>query len=268
MLSRNNGSKALSILIVTKNAEGVIGKALESLQGLGDELVVIDSGSTDGTVRIVQKFTKNVFMHSFQHDFSNLRNFGLSKVTSDWVLVLDADEELGEEAKREIPDLIRNKTIDGYWFRRKTFLAPGRYLRYGFFYPDWQLRLFRNKKEYRYRGAVHEQLSIPKGKTREVPYDILHYPQHPKYTSFTDFRNLMPYVRIRANELEKSSKGASILLFAAVGQFILLFVGGFFRGKGFLDGWVGFRAHLIFALSVSLAYILAGWRKVKVRGIL
>ncbi len=254
----------LSILMIVKDAGVVIRKALVSLQGLGDELVVVDSGSTDATKTIARKFTNKLYAVVFQQDFSELRNIGLSKVSGDWILVLDADEQLAQETKREIPYLIRNSTIDGYWFRRKTFVSPNRYLHYGLFYPDWQLRLFRNRKEYRYRGTVHEQLAIPKEKTREVSYDILHYPQHPKYTSFTNFRNLLPYIQIQAGELLKSPRDVLGLFVTGVEQFFKLFFGGFLRGKGFLDGWAGFRAHIMFASSIAFAHILAGWRKIKI----
>ncbi len=253
----------LSVLIITKNAEEIIREALKSAEGLWDELVIVDNGSNDGTVKLVRKFTNKVFVNLSHNNFSEIKNYGLSKISGDWVLSLDADERLSKEMRERIPTLIKNRNIGGYWFRRKTFIVPNRYLHYGLFYPDWQLRLFRNKKEYRYRGAVHEQLTIPKEKTKEVSYDILHFPQHPKYTSFTDFYNLMPYVRIHVDELEKASKSIVTLLFDGIGQFTKLFFGGFFRGKGFLDGWEGFRAHIIFASSIALAYTIAAWKRTK-----
>lgn len=251
----------LSILVITKNAEVTIGGALKSVEGLWDELVVIDTGSSDRTINVAKKFMAKVFAHHFRNDFSEVKNFGLSKVTCDWVLALDSDERLTDELRAALPGLIQNKNVDGYWFRRRTYISSMRYLRYGLFYPDYQLRLFRNKKEYRYRGAVHEQLTIPKSKTQKVFYDILHYPQHSKYTAFADFHNLMPYIHIRANELAKFHQGAGLLFLKGMGEFVKLFLSGYFRGKGFLDGWAGFRAHVMFASSIALAYILAGWRK-------
>ena len=165
----------LSVLMITKNAKEVIEEALKSLKGLWDELVIIDSGSKDGTLEIAKKFTNNVSSYPFQDNYSDVRNIGLSKVTGNWILVLDADERLSEELKRKISVLINDRNTDGYWFRRKTFISTKEYLRYGLFYPDWQLRLFRNKRGYYFKGAVHEQLTIPKRKTKEMPYDILHY---------------------------------------------------------------------------------------------
>lgn len=251
------------MVMVTKNAGEVIEEALKSVAGVWDELVVVDSGSTDGTVEVARKFTDKVYTFPFRDDFSKLRNLTLSKVHGDWVLVLDADERLSDEAIRQIPKLINNKDIDGFWFRRKTFITPAQYLRYGLFYPDYQLRLFRNKKEYRYRGAVHEQLAIPKEKTREVPYDILHYPQRPKYDRFSSFGNMAPYIRIHSGELDKSPKGMLTLFFEGGGKFLGLFFSGFLRGKGFLDGWAGFRAHFMFAASIAIAHGWAGWKKLQ-----
>ena len=74
----------------------------------------------------------------------------------------------------------------------------------------------------------------------------------------------MPYVHIHADNLVKSSNNILLLCLEGMAQFVNLFFGGFLRGKGFLDGWNGFRAHLIFASSIALAYILAGWEKTKI----
>ena len=113
----------LSVLMITKNAKEVIEEALKSLKGLWDELVIIDSGSKDGTLEIAKKFTNNVSSYPFQDNYSDVRNIGLSKVTGNWILVLDADERLSEELKRKISVLINDRNTDGYWFRRKTFIS-------------------------------------------------------------------------------------------------------------------------------------------------
>lgn len=246
----------LSVYIITKNEEVGVGEALESVRGVADEIVVVDSGSTDKTITIVKQYTDRVYTKRFRDDFSQLRNFALSKLRGEWVLTLDADERLSEGLKEKIPELIADKHVDGYWFARKTFISGARYLKYGVFYPDYQLRLFRNKKEYRYRGAVHEQLTIPKEKTREVPYDVLHYPTHPKYDRFSSIVNMTGYMRIAARSYTKQFDTAT-LVGKAITSFIDIFLGGLFRGKGILDGWAGFRAHLIFALSVSGSWALA-----------
>lgn len=251
----------LSVVMITKNVEGIVREALESVKEIADEVVVVDSGSTDNTLEVVRRFTNKIYIHPFADNFAQLRNFGLEKASGDWILVLDADERLSQEAKRAIPKLITDSTVDGYWFRRKTYITPKKYLRHGLFYPDYQLRVFRNKKEYRYRGAVHEQLTIPSEKTQEVPYDILHFPQYPKYDSFASFRNLMPYVLIHAKELTGSGKSWYWLWVSGMRKFVSLFWGGFICGKGYLDGWLGFRAHLMFAASIALAYLTAGWKK-------
>lgn len=252
---------SLSVVMVTRDADNIIEGALKSVEGLWDELIVVDSRSTDKTVAVAKKFTKQVFLARFGGDFSAMRNFGLSKASSEWILMIDADERLSGELREQISHFVKHKDIDGYWFRRRTYISPSRYLRYGLFYPDYQLRLFRCRKEYRYRGAIHEQLTIPKEKTKEIHYDILHYPQHPKYTSFHDFSNFFPYIRIQVKELEVSSESALQLLWEGIKQAIMLFGGGFFRGKGFLDGWAGFRAHYLFMCSILLAYTRASWKK-------
>lgn len=203
----------------------------------------------------------NIYYCPFENDFSKLRNFGVNKATGKWIFVLDSDEELSTDLVTAIPTLLKDSTVDGYWFRRKTFITKDRYLRYGFFYPDYQLRLFRNKKEYRYIGAVHEQLTIPKQKTKEMSLDILHFPTNPKYTSWLDFKNMLPYIRIQAAGLQTQQRSIAQLFWLGCTSFWILMFNGFIRGKGFLDGYAGFRAQVLFSLSIASGYILAGFRK-------
>jgi hypothetical protein len=190
-------------------------------------------------------------------DYSYHKNTEIRSIHESWILSLDSDEELSQELLDKLPELIKDDSVDGYWFRRRNYISPTRYLKYGLFYPDWQLRLFRNHQGYKYHGAVHEQLDIPYSKTKQIPVDIYHFPNHPKYTKFSDFTNLLPYVKIKAEELIKLDKSNTWYYERGVWQFMNLFLGGFIRGKGFLDGYVGLRAHLMFAWSIALSYFFA-----------
>jgi hypothetical protein len=169
-------------------------------------------------------------------------------------LFLDGDERVSEELVKVIPELLKDNSVDGYWIPRKTFITPDRYLKYGLFYPDYQLRLFRVKKEYRFVGAVHEVVQIPDAKTKKIGQPLLHYPDHPKYTAFSDFKNMNMYITIHAKELRALRKSSWQYYAEGLWQGVFLFCSGFFRGKGFLDGWAGFRAHVLFAASIAAGY--------------
>jgi hypothetical protein len=197
-------------------------------------------------------------------NFSEIRNNALEKITTPWVFVLDSDEEVTKELINVLPKLITNPQIDGYWFRRKYIVDGKWYLRHGLFYPDWQLRLFRNKKEYRYKGAVHEILTIPKEKTLEVPYDILHNQNPPKLTSWKGFELLKPYMEIAKNEYriqlidnssQKNNVSNRFLINRIIYSCIHMLVLPMTRGKGFLDGYNGFRAHVLLTLSIVVPMI-------------
>lgn len=246
---------SLSLIIICRKYSSDLHRKIGRYRGfVSDVIVVCGDVKTDNTAAAAE----HIFYFPFRGNFSDLRNFALGKATTDWVLFLDTDEELSPELMKAIPGLASDTATDGFWFPRKTFISTDRYLKYSFFYPDSQLRLFRNRAEYRFSGAVHEQLSIPYGKTRQVPYDLLHYPTNPKYTAFGDYRNLLPYIHIQASEIRKLKRNSPTLILAGIWKIISLFMNGYFRGKGFLDGWAGFRATLLFSWSIGMPYILAG----------
>ena len=254
----------ISLGLIVINSEHTLEYAIDNIpHNVVKEIIIIDTGSSDKAITIARKYTNNIFILRFENDYSKLRNFITSKSSGDWILFINSDERLSKELIRKIPALIQNTKVDGYWFSRRAYISSKRYLRYGLFYPDWQLRLFRNKKRYHYEGAVHETLNIPEEKTLYLALDILHYPRIPKYTSFRDFKNLIPYIKIQARELQNGHHSILSLIWKGKRDFLTLFFGGFFRGKGFLDGWAGFRAHVIFAAYIASGYFLAAWMKLK-----
>ena len=249
----------LSLLIVGRKFNEEVKRAIASAVDVCDDIWFVSTLSK----AVVNDPRINSEYFKFEQDFSAVRNFAISKAEGDWFLFLDSDEVLSEELKNELPNLLRDQTVDGYWLSRKTFIAKDRYLKHGLFYPDFQLRLFRNHMRYRYHGAVHEQLDIPANKTKEVRFDILHYPTHPKYTKYSDFKNVIPYMEIEEGDIRKQKFNSFYLIGKGIGTFFSLFFGGFFRGKGFLDGFAGLRAHIIFSLSIALPYIMAATSQLK-----
>lgn len=184
-------------------------------------------------------------------DFAAARNVLIAKIKEPWILVLDTDEMLSKEAMQAIPKLIQDKNIDGYWFRRRWYYDKTHYLKHGLFYPDYQLRLFRNKPEYRYIHRVHEELTIPKEKTKQVAVDIYHYNSGQK--------QMRTYTKLAALDFKDMKKSKLWYCWKTVYTFIDMFFVGLTRGKGILDGWIGIKAHFFFAQSISRAYWEALW---------
>jgi len=244
----------ISLLIIVKNGEKGIEQTIQSAKGIVNEIVVVDSGSTDKTLEIVKKYTKKVYEKIFENDFSKLRNFGLSKASGDWILVLDADEVLEVDTLKKVSELINQSQADGYWFRRKWYYDDSHYLKHGLFYPDYQLRLFRNTKAIRYQNRVHEELNIPKEKTKKADMCIDHYGSLSKYLSLDGFKKLNPYIQLLSLNLKHRHYSRWYLFWRMKYTFFDMFFVGLTRGKGLFDGWIGVKAHFFFALSVSLGY--------------
>lgn len=253
---KNNTS--ISVVVVTKNEERNIQKCLETVSWV-DEIVVVDSYSTDKTVEIAKRYTNKIFLKKWNDSFSEQKNFGISKTNGKWVLVLDADERLSPELQSEIKKIINNGKYDGYWFSRKTFITPTRYLAHGFFYPDYQLKLFRNNLGIKYENRVHEEPKIPKVRTAHIKKDILHFPSKQKYDKLSSVKNLVYYIKLSALDFLEQKKSAPFYLYKGIYIFFDYFIGSFIRGKGYLDGWAGFVAAFNFAVAIACAYFYAAF---------
>lgn len=242
----------ISAVIITKNEEKNIRECLESLKDIVDEIIVVDSYSDDNTVEIVRKYTNKIYFKKFQDDFSKQRNFGLQKTMGDWIITLDADERLSRELKKEIPHLVKSKKYRGYFFPRKNYIDSVKYLRYGIFYPDYQLKLF--KRGIKYKGMLHAQPKLNEKLTQKVALDIIHNDSHTKYNKFSSVICLKEPVRIQSREILKEERRFLLYPFIGFYKFIKYFIDSFFLGKGFLDGWAGFRAALVFSTLNGVAY--------------
>lgn len=184
-------------------------------------------------------------------NFSEARNEMLAKIKEPWILVLDTDERISLDLIKAIPKLLKNADCDGYWFRRRWYYDTTHYLKHGLFYPDYQLRLFRNNPEYRYIHRVHEELTILKDKTKQIELDIYHYNSGQK--------QLRSYTKLAALDFKDLKKPKVWYLWKTVYTFIDMFFVALIRGKGILDGWTGIKAHFLFAQSISRAYWEVIW---------
>lgn len=142
--------------MIVKNEEKNIGTCLQSVTGLVGEIILVDTGSTDRTIEIAADFSPAVFHMDWPGDFSKARNFSIQQAIGEWILVLDADEELPVITKELIPDLLNACSVDGIRLLQRNYQPQGELVRYN----DIKVtRLFRNHPEIQYEGIIHESVS-------------------------------------------------------------------------------------------------------------
>ena len=144
----------LSICMIVKNEEKHLTKCLSSVKDIADEIVVVDTGSTDTTLHIAREFNSSIFHFKWNNDFASARNFALSKCQSDWILYLDADEELNNNSIDEIQKIIHGNLVA---FNCIVKSLTANVSKFGLMkYP----RLFPNDKRIKFEGKVHEQIPV------------------------------------------------------------------------------------------------------------
>lgn len=246
----------LSVAIIAFNEEGNLARTLESVKG-ADEIVVVDSGSTDRTVAIAQSYGAKVFVEEWK-GFAAQKNSALAKCTSEWVLSLDADEEVTPELAEEIArELHSNPDEDGYFIpRRNMFL--GRWMKHGGLYPDAKLRLFKRSEGRFVDRPVHEtaRIHVPPGRLRN---DLIHH-AYPTLESYIEHINR--YSTLGA-ELA-ATQGRTSRSFVAFQWNVLMnpvatFLYNYVLRLGFLDGREGLLLHLYHSSYVSWKYAKA-WK--------
>ncbi|MFO0980687.1 MAG: glycosyltransferase family 2 protein [Planctomycetota bacterium] len=150
----------LSFCIITQDMAHFLGHTLENIVDLADEIVVVDGGSVDGTIELARQFQRvRLIQRRFDGNFAAQKNFAMDAATSDWVMIIDADELLSDRLRAQIPRLIASRFLDWYKFPRYWVVSatPWRFVKSEKHYPDFQLRLFRNDRFFRYpdRSIVH-----------------------------------------------------------------------------------------------------------------
>ena len=241
----------ISVVVITFNEAKHIKRCLDSVQGIANEIIVVDSGSTDDTVKIAQSCGAKVIQQDWL-GYGEQKNFANNLTKNNWILSLDADEALTPELKEEMVSELQNPKHQVYSINRCNRYC-GRWLRHSGWYPDTKQRLFHKNFAYWNTHRVHEILVVkPNGSIGKFKYDILHYAyeqvdEHEKRTE--------KYAYLGAEQIFINKKKPS---------FIKLYFGGTFRffrdyilNLGFLDGRSGFWACKITAQGVSKKYALA-----------
>ncbi len=250
----------LSVAIITQNEEKNLSRTLASVRW-ADEIVVVDSGSTDTTVAIARSFGAQVIERSWP-GFAAQKNFALSQCSGSWILSLDADEELSPELQRQIRTLLASQpVVDAFRLKRRN-LFLGRWMKHGGFYPDPKLRLFRRSAaNFAALPAfedrpVHETILF-NGAEQTLDYDLIHH----AYPNLSDYLEHMErYSDLGAGLLlDRGRTSRSLAVFAArVLLFpVLNFLWNYVFRLGFLDGREGLLLHSYHAVYSSWKYAKA-----------
>ncbi len=237
----------ISAVIITFNEEHRLEDALRSLRGLAREVVVVDSRSTDGTVKLAKKFGCRVFARDWTN-YADQKNFGNGKADSAWILSLDADERVSPELKSEILSLpAGDPGCDGYSIPRLVRYL-GRWIRHSGWYPDRRVRLFR-KAAARWEGEyVHEKLVL-QGRITKLRHPIHHF----TYRHISDHvSRINAFSGLGAKKLYARRKKCRWyhLLFLPPARFVR----SYFLRRGFLDGFAGLVIAVLNGYAVFLRY--------------
>ncbi len=245
---------SLSVVIITFNEEANLARTLDSV-AWADEIVVLDSGSTDRTREIAESFHVKFFVEPWQ-GFANQKNSALTKATGDWILSLDADEEVGPALAGEIRKVVAaNTSTQGFFIPRKNFFL-GRWIRHGGFYPDRKLRLFRRGAGKFADRLVHEDMTI-QGATANLEHSLLHH-AYPTLEIYLE--HMERYSSLGAQMVVEKRGQIGSRFFNVTFRSAATFFYNYFLRLGFLDGREGLLLHRNHARYVSWKYAKA-WQQ-------
>ena len=254
----------LSVVLIAHNEESNLGRTLESVKPLvrdgQSEIIVVDSGSTDRTVEIAKSFGAKIFVEDWK-GYAAQKNSAIEKSSGEWILSLDADEEVSPGAVQAIERILGTDSpkyaeIAGVWFPRKNHFL-GRWIRHGGFYPDRKMRLFRRGQAQISARAVHETVST-NGCTAIADRDfdfghdiaLIHH-SYPTLSDYIDHMNR--YSSLGAEMAGAEGRTGFSAINIAVRP-LLTFVYNYAFRLGFLDGREGLLLHCYHAVYVSWKY--------------
>jgi glycosyltransferase involved in cell wall biosynthesis len=237
----------ISACIISFNEEKKIEDCLKSLGPIADEIIVVDSLSTDATVEIARKYTDKVYDQAFL-GYIEQKNLAVSKASHDWIVSLDCDERLDPELSQSI--LAVKDTLDdydAYRMSRRTFYVY-RWLNHCW-YPDKKIRLF-NRRSAKWGGMnPHDKVLVDGDNIKELRGDILHY----SFDSISaHLRQGDKFSEIAAHEIIK--KGQKVTLLTPFTHSIWAFIRIYFIRGGLLDGFAGFLVALLSMVNAFVKY--------------
>lgn len=247
----NNKFATLSAVLIVKNEEGHLRECLSSLDGLVDEIVILDSGSKDCSAKIAAEFGAKFFTNTNWQGFGKQRQFAQSYVTSDWVLWIDADERVTPELAREINNILLSPQPNTVYAIPRLSWFCGRFIRHSGWYPGYVMRLYPKNLTSYDDALVHEKVKLNKNiGVVKLSSDLIHY-------TYRDLEHYLVksagYAKAWADQKEASGKKTTLL------QAALHATSGFFKKyvlkMGFLDGRQGFLLAALSSHSIFVKYV-------------
>lgn len=246
----------ISAVINVHNEADSLSRCLKSLKNFADEIIVIDMQSTDNSVAVATSFNSKVYPHRFLSYVEPARNFGISKATGKWIIVLDPDETIGKNLKNELKRISLREDIDFVKIPRKNMIF-GKWLKHCNSWPDYLIRFFR-KGALTWKKEIHSQPQTKGNGLTLLDSEKLAI-KHLNYQNITDFIfRAIRYSRIQAEELYLSKyvlKTSDFVL-----KPIQEFNSRFFAAQGYKDGLHGLIFCLLQAFAILLIY-LSLWEK-------
>ena len=237
----------IAAVIITFNEEKNIRRCLESIRDIADEIIIIDSYSTDNTKAICSEYKVN-FIEAEWLGYSKSKNLGIKRSQFSYILSLDADEELSEALRTQILQEKKKGLENAYSFNRLSNYC-GKWIHHGDWYPDRKMRLW-NKEDGEWEGDIHESVILKKGiKVNHLKGDIHHYSY---YSIDEHIDQINKYSGLSANDLRRRNKKAGFIKLV-VSPYIQ-FGRSYIIKLGFLDGFEGFAIALITAFGTFLKY--------------
>jgi len=239
---------SVSVYILTFNNLRTIERCLKSLDW-AEELVIVDSGSTDGTYEICQRHTDKLYRREFQGHRDQYQ-YAADLTTRQWIMFVDADEEVPPELVEEIGGMLKSRAedVDGFFVYRRTYYL-GKWIRYGGWYPDGEIRLYRRDKG-RWEGGLHAKIVVG-GKVSKLKSRYLHY----TYRNITDqIQTIDKYSRIAAEDM--AQRGEKFSFFKLLFHPPFRFIKEYLFKSGFRDGLPG----LIITVS-TMFYVFIKYAK-------
>lgn len=247
----------ITVIIPCKNEFSNIHECIESVVGIADEILVADSGSTDGTLEYVReradcRVVEREYIHS-----GDFKNWAIPQASHEWVFIIDADERVDVELEQEILATVASTQLDGFWVRRANHFM-GKQIRYSGWNSDRVLRLFRRDSG-RYVGDTdHAEVEISSGAVATLHTRLIHY----TYTDYSQFlRKLDRYSDVQSTRWKDAGKRPSLFKLAcnAPFRFLLTYV---VRG-GFRDGWAGLQLCILtgFGSFLKQARLWEKWQQ-------
>lgn len=239
----------ISVILATFNEEKNIKDCLESVKDLADEIVIVDGTSTDRTVEIAGKYTSKIIVKDNPLMFHKNKQLAIDKATGDWILYLDADERVTPELAREIKRVVaREPKRAGFWIPRKNIIF-GKWIKSDFWWPDYQLRLFKRGKGFLPCKSVHEQPKVS-GKTKYLKGPLIHY-NYQTVSQYVDRLNCL-YTENDKNAFLNERK--KITWLDAIRFPCHEFFATFFARKAYKDGLHGLVLSLLQAFSSLVTF--------------